>query len=111
MPEAHGGAVPAMVDHPLVSVTIRTRNRVDYLRQAVDSVLKQTFTDWELIISDEASSDATPRFCEELQQSDARVRVFRHEPPLGASNNWRFLLASSRGKYFACLDDDNLYLP
>lgn len=90
---------------------MRTRNRADYLRIAVNSVLSQTYQNWELTISDDASTDATPTLGRSLEQSDPRIQYVRHDPALGASGNWRFCLAHSRGKYFAALDDDNRYLP
>ena len=96
---------------PLVSVTMRTRNRASYLRAAVRSVIAQTLTDWELIISDDASSDDTAEVCREFAAADSRIRVYRNDPGLGAPENWRFCLAQSRGHYFAALDDDNAYLP
>ncbi len=125
---------------PLVSVAIRTRNRLTYLREAVESVFQQTFTDWELIISDENSSDATPDYCAQLlrrnqpasdidsnidskidskggsdtasdRAPEAKVRVYRNVPGLGSANNWRFCLQQSRGTYFVSLDDDNRFLP
>jgi glycosyltransferase involved in cell wall biosynthesis len=100
-----------LVSIPLISVTMRTRNRANYLKVAVESVRGQTFSDWELIISDDASTDETSVVGQSFEQSDPRVHYIRHEPALGASSNWRFCLASSRGKYFAALDDDNRYLP
>lgn len=95
---------------PLLSVCIRTRNRVNYLREAVQSVLEQTFTEWELLISDDDSSDGTVDYCETLR-NDPRIRICRHVPGLGAAGNWRFCLQQSRGTYFVALDDDNRFLP
>lgn len=95
---------------PLVSVMISTHNRVDYLREAVGSVLAQTFTDFELIVCDDASSDETPLLCRELEQQDGRVRTLRHEQNVGMVENWNSGLQASRGYYFCKLDDDNRYL-
>lgn len=96
---------------PLVSVIISTHNRVSYLREAVNSVLTQTFTDFELILCDDASSDETPSLCRELEQQDSRVRTLRHEQNVGMVGNWNSGLQASRGHYFCKLDDDNRYLP
>ena len=96
---------------PLVSVMIRTRNRIGYLKIAVESVLNQTFQNWELTISDDASTDDTSALGHQLEQQNTRIKYIRHDPALGASDNWRYCLAHSRGKYFAALDDDNRYLP
>ena len=97
--------------NPLVSVIISTHNRAEYLRKAIGSVLSQTFTDFELILCDDASIDETPFVCQEFERQDDRVRVLRHEHNLGMVSNWNSGLYTSRGRYFAKLDDDNLYLP
>jgi len=90
---------------------ISTHNRADYLRESVASVLSQTFTDFELILCDDASTDETPAVCQELERLDDRVRVFRHEHNLGMVGNWNSGLEASCGQYFGKLDDDNKYLP
>lgn len=96
---------------PLCSVAIRTRNRSGYLREAVESVRRQSVSDWELLITDEASSDDTPCVCEELAAEDPRIRYVRHDPPLGQVRNWRYGPDHARGTYYATIDDDNRYLP
>ena len=95
---------------PLVSVMISTHNRAGYLREAAASVLAQTFTGFELILCDDASSDETPAVCLELERSDRRVRTLRHEQNVGMVQNWNSGLTASRGHYFCKLDDDNRYL-
>ena len=95
---------------PRVSVMISTHNRAGYLREAVASVLAQTFTDFELILCDDASADETPSVCLELERLDSRVRTLRHEQNIGMVQNWNSGLAASRGHYFCKLDDDNRYL-
>ena len=98
-----------MID-PLVSVMISTHNRAGYLREAAASVLAQTFTDFELILCDDASSDETPEVCRELERLDSRVRTLRHEQNVGMVRNWNSGLEASGGRYFCKLDDDNRYL-
>ena len=95
---------------PLVSVMISTHNRAGYLREAVASVLAQTFTDFELILCDDASSDETPAVCLELERLDSRVRTLRHKQNVGMVHNWNSGLSVSVGHYFCKLDDDNRYL-
>lgn len=95
---------------PLVSVMISTHNRAGYLREAVASVLAQTFPDFELILCDDASSDETPEVCRELERLDSRVRTLRHEQNVGMVENWNSGLEASGGRYFCKLDDDNRYL-
>lgn len=92
---------------PIVSIGMPVYNGEKYLREALDSLLAQTFTDFELIISDNASTDGTQAICENLALTDARIRYFRQPANKGASWNFRFVLDQSEGKYFmwAAADD------
>lgn len=95
---------------PAVSVILPTYNRLQYLRQAVDSVLAQTLTDWELIIADDGSDEPTRAYlgtCESLP----RVRVMlltRLGNPAAVRNA---ALREARGEYIAFLDSDDLWMP
>ena len=97
---------------PKVSVVTCSYNRPDFLRLAVESLRRQTDSDWEHLIWDEGSPD--PRVGDVLSwaTSDSRVRVWR-----GLENRdrpavvWNFLLNQVRGRYFTVLDDDNEKLP
>lgn len=95
---------------PAVSVILPTYNRLPYLRQAVDSVLAQTFSDWELIIADDGSDEQTRAYlasCEPLP----RVRVILL-PRLGNPGAVRNVaLREARGDYIAFLDSDDLWMP
>jgi len=94
---------------PDVSVVLAVYNGEEFVLQAVQSVLKQTLTDLELIIVDDASKDATPRILASV--SDARVRVIRNERNLGiaASRNKGVRLA--RGEFIAVHDHDDVSNP
>jgi glycosyltransferase involved in cell wall biosynthesis len=94
---------------PKVSVTIPTYNRVSYLSQAIESVLAQSFSDFELIVCDNASTDATPLLVE--QYADSRIRYVRHSGNLGMADNWRAALATAAGQYVAFLGDDDWWSP
>ena len=94
---------------PKVSVCIATYNRKDYLHQAIASVLKQTFTAFELIVCDDGSSDGTAEYMESL--SDPRVQYIRHEKNIGKSNNMRSGFAAACGDYFIKFDDDDRLTP
>lgn len=91
-----GRAHPA----PVVSVGIPVYNGERYLREAVDAILAQTFDDFELIISDNASTDATAAICESYVQQDRRVRYFHQPSNIGAPRNYSFLVGCARGRYF-----------
>ena len=94
---------------PKVSVIVPTHNRASMLPRAVDSVLAQTFTDFELIIVDDASEDETPEVVAGM--TDPRIRPFRHSHnrKLAATRNTG--IANARGEYVAFLDDDDEFLP
>lgn len=94
-----------------VGIIITTYNRAHYLRESVESVLSQTFDDWQLLICDDASTDATQALCAEFCQRDERVRVLRHPANVGMVSNARLGFNASGGELFARLDDDNLWLP
>ena len=94
---------------PRVSVIIPTHNRASMLPRAVDSVLSQTFTDFELLIVDDCSADETPEVA--ARYTDPRVRAFRHIRNSGAAAARNTGIANSRGEYIAFLDDDDEYLP
>jgi cellulose synthase/poly-beta-1,6-N-acetylglucosamine synthase-like glycosyltransferase len=96
---------------PLVTVYLPTRNRVALLHQAAESVLTQTFADFELLIVDDGSDDATPELLEALAQRDPRVRIFRHDRPCGPQRARNLALQHARGRFLTGLDDDDLMLP
>lgn len=93
---------------PKVSVIIPTYNAVDYLSETVDSVLQQTFTDWELIIVDDGSSDQTVSWIAELV--DPRIRLICQENQ-GVTVARNTGITKSCGEYIAFLDHDDLWHP
>lgn len=92
---------------PLISIGMPVYNGGKYIRQALDSLLAQTCTDFEIIISDNASTDATEATCREYAVRDTRIRYVRQSKNQGASANFRFVLNEAVGKYFmwAAADD------
>jgi glycosyltransferase involved in cell wall biosynthesis len=99
-----------MID-PIVTVVIPTRNRVDLLRHAVASVMHQTEPNFELIVVDDGSADATPAYLAELVASEARVRVVRNATARGGAAARNAGIASARARWVAFLDDDDEWLP
>lgn len=85
---------------PEVSVGMPVYNGERFVAQAIDSILAQTFTDFELILSDNASTDGTARICQELAQRDSRIRYIRQPRNMGAVSNWDFVAHAARGKFF-----------
>ena len=94
---------------PKVSVCIPTYNRSHYLVYAVNSVLQQTYTDWELIICDDASSDNTTELVKGWD--DQRIRYLRHPENIGRSRNMRSGFDTAVGEYFLKFDDDDAIAP
>ena len=71
-----------------ILVFVPTYNSEKYLRQCLDSVLHQTFQDWQCVISDDASSDRSVEIAREYEKMDSRFKVLTHEKNVGAANNW-----------------------
>lgn len=94
---------------PKVSICIPTYNRATLLPYAVNSVLTQTYGDFELLICDDASTDDTPTMVQ--QWSDPRIRYIRHEQNIQRSRNMRSGFEAARGKYFLKFDDDDALTP
>jgi glycosyltransferase involved in cell wall biosynthesis len=92
---------------PTVSVGMPVYNGELFIREAVDSILAQTFGEFELIIADNASTDATEAICREYAARDARIRYVRHSENRGPAFNFQYVLDAAIGKYFmwAAVDD------
>jgi glycosyltransferase involved in cell wall biosynthesis len=95
---------------PAVSIVLATFNRLELLRSSVDSVLSQTFRDWELIIADDGSDEPTKRFLESLA-SPGRVRVLWLDHSGRPAVVRNAALREARGEYIAFQDSDDLWLP
>ncbi|UBF24882.1 glycosyltransferase [Kovacikia minuta CCNUW1] len=96
---------------PCVSIGLGVYNGENYLREALDSILAQTFQDFELIITDNASTDKTQEICEEYAARDQRIRYYRNERNLGASRNQSLTFELSKGKYFKLAAHDDVCAP
>jgi glycosyltransferase involved in cell wall biosynthesis len=96
---------------PRVSIGMAIYNEEKYLRQALDSLLAQDFADFELIISDNASVDATQQICLEYATRDARVRYYRNETNLGPIENFNRVFRLSCGEYFMWAGGHDIWAP
>lgn len=85
---------------PTISIGLPVYNGARFLSQAIHSILDQTFADFELIISDNASTDATQQICTDFQHGDDRIRYFRQPINVGAPRNWNFVVEQARGRFF-----------
>lgn len=94
-----------------VSIGMPVFNGEQYLVKTLESLLDQTFTDFELIISDNASTDATREICEDFAARDNRIRYIHQKANHGASKNFNLLLGEASGKYFKWASHDDLCAP
>lgn len=96
---------------PRVSIGLPVYNGATYLAHTLDTILAQTYTDFELIISDNASTDETQAICEDYRQRDARIRYVRNKTNLGAAANYNHVFALARGDYFKWNGHDDPLAP
>lgn len=102
------------IDHaptaPMVTVYIPCRNYGRFLPQAIDSVLSQSFTNWELFLVDEASEDDSLEIMNAYAAKHAeKIKVIAHETPMGLQRTANEVLALARGRYFIRLDGDDWF--
>jgi glycosyltransferase involved in cell wall biosynthesis len=95
---------------PSVSVCVPTFNAAEYLTLAIESVLQQEFTDFELLICDDASTDTTPEICRRYDV-DPRVRYVRFEENAGQAGNFNRCFREARGEFVTLLSADDYFLP
>lgn len=91
-----------------ISVVIPTRNRLDLLKSAITSVLKQNYTNWELIISDNASSEDVGGYIQSLEEP--RIKYSRSDEFLSITQSWNRCIELSSGDYVIMLGDDDILL-
>ena len=91
---------------PKISVIVPVYNTEKYLRQCIDSILAQTFTDFELLLINDGSTDGSGAICDEYAQKDSRVRVF-HQENGGVSSARNVGLDNARGEWITFCDSDD----
>ncbi|MDE3185307.1 MAG: glycosyltransferase [Bacteroidota bacterium] len=98
-----------ILQQPEISVLMPAYNREEFISDSIKSILNQTFTDFELIILDDASTDNTVKKI--LEFNDCRIRILKNEENKGIPYSRNRLLKEARGKFFALLDSDDIALP
>ena len=93
-----------------ISVIIPVYNTASYLPACLDSVLAQTFADFELLVVDDGSTDTSPAICDDYARRDARVKVF-HQANAGVSVARNLALSHACGKWVCFVDSDDTVLP
>src|ERR1700728_3247447 len=97
-----------MSSTPLVSIGLFLYNGERFLEAAIDSILNQTFKDFELILSDNCSTDRSEEICRRYAAQDSRIRYYRADRNMGAGWNLRNVYFKATGKYFKWDADDSL---
>ncbi len=92
---------------PIVSVIITVYNRTKYIRQAIQSVLDQTYKDYEIIVTDDSNSESLKLICSDFNNDKIRYRV--NETNIGVALNVKLAIQESKGKYIAILNDDDAW--
>jgi len=95
---------------PKVSIITITFNREAYILQTIDSVLAQSFKDWEMIIIDDASTDNTEKVVKKYIDGESRIKYFKNEKNLGIAKTRNRGLELATGTYIAPLDSDDIWL-
>lgn len=98
-------------NYPRVTIGLPVYNGQNYLAETMESLLAQTYTDFELVICDNASTDRTEAICREFAARDERVRYHRNETNIGASANYNRVFELGRGAYFKWAAHDDLLAP
>ena len=100
----------SMIESPQISIIIPIYNVERYLRQCIDSILAQTFTDFELLLIDDGSPDGCPAICDEYAGKDARIRVF-HKQNGGVTSARNKGLDNAKGNWIIYIDGDDWIEP
>ncbi|MDC9581151.1 glycosyltransferase [Xenorhabdus sp. PR6a] len=95
----------------LISIIMPTCNSIKYVEHSINSVLGQTYPNWELLITDDCSTDNTFDFISKYASIESRIKIFRNEKNLGAAATRNNSIKYARGRFIAFLDSDDLWHP
>ena len=99
------------MNNPKISVIVAVYNTEKYLRQSIDSILSQTFTDFEVILVDDCSPDNCPKMCDEYEKQDRRIKVIHHKTNQGSIVTYRDGINCATGDYIQFVDSDDWIEP
>ena len=97
------------MNNPLISVIITTQNRKELVVKAIDSVLKQSYKNTEIIVLDDASTDETFEVISELSQKYSNIVAIKNDSKLGFVDNHNKGISLANGYYIAILNDDDIW--
>jgi glycosyltransferase involved in cell wall biosynthesis len=95
----------------MISIAMATYNGQNYIKEQLDSILSQTYKDFELIICDDCSKDKTPSILKEYTAKDSRITVFINDTNLGFKKNFEKAIQNCHGEYIAFCDQDDIWTP
>lgn len=100
-----------MTQQNLVSIITPNYNCVRFISQTIESVLAQTYSDWEMLIVDDCSTDGSYEIALEYAAKDSRIKVIRNEKNSGAAVSRNKAIEVAQGEFVAFLDSDDLWIP
>lgn len=98
------------MNKPLISICIPTYNQTKYLRKVLDSVFEQTFTDYEVIVSDDSTTNDVKELIDEYTSKSNAIRYFHHSPGLGSPKNWNFAMQQAQGEFIKIMHHDDWFI-
>jgi len=90
-----------VTSNPKLTIGMPVYNGELFIKKAIESILAQTFTDFELIISNNSSTDSTEKICQDFIDKDNRIKIHTQKKNIGIHRNFNFLLSKAKGEYFA----------
>lgn len=95
----------------MISVIMLSYNNVRFLMESIQSVLNQTYTDWELVISDDGSTDGSWEIAQAMEKKHKKIKAFQTSERLGIPKNRKFAFEKIKGEFFCHLDGDDALFP
>ena len=93
----------------MISIAMATYNGAEFVAEQIESILMQTYTDFELIISDDCSKDNTVEILNQFASKDKRIKVIVNEKNLGFKKNFEKIISLCKGDYIAFCDQDDIW--
>lgn len=100
-----------MTDYGLVSIITPTYNSVAFVAETIESIIAQTYLNWELLVTDDCSTDETCSIIERYAAADKRIKLFRLDTNSGAGSARNFSIDRAQGRYIAFCDSDDRWYP